>query len=113
VNISSKGIELLKQWEGFSNTFYKDIAGYLTVGVGHLVTKSELSNGYVLVGDKKIPLTGKLTDSEVSLLLEKDLTKFVEEVNSSIKVSLNQNQFDALVCFCYNIGTSAFKNSTF
>ena len=41
-----------------------------------------------------------------------DLKKFESAVNSAVTVSINQNQFDALVSLAYNIGTGAFKEST-
>lgn len=41
-----------------------------------------------------------------------DLKKFENTVNDVVKVPINQNQFDALLSLAYNIGSTAFKNST-
>ena len=44
--------------------------------------------------------------------MQNDLKAFEQTVNNTVKVPLNQNQFDALVSLAYNIGSTAFKNST-
>ena len=45
-------------------------------------------------------------------LFNKDLIRFEKCVNESVKVPLTQNQYDALICFVFNIGCQAFKDST-
>ena len=49
---------------------------------------------------------------EAKEYMRHDLIEFEHTVNSSVKVPLNQNQFDALVSLAYNIGSNAFKSST-
>lgn len=44
--------------------------------------------------------------------MQNDLKSFEQTVNNTVKVPLNQNQFDALVSLAYNIGTNAFSKST-
>lgn len=95
---SNKGIELLKRVEGVSNFAYQDSAGYWTIGVGHKL-------------DAK-PAKMAITDAEINQLLIKDLIAPEKTVTSSVKVSLKQNQFDALVLFIFNIGSGAFSKST-
>lgn len=40
------------------------------------------------------------------------MTQYEQPVLDHIKVSLTQEQFDALTIFCYNIGVNGFKNSS-
>ena len=53
-----------------------------------------------------------ITQDQALDLLEQDLRIAERAVNDSVKVPLNQNQFDALVSFVFNVGTGAFRNST-
>jgi lysozyme len=55
--------------------------------------------------------TDKITIEDAERLLQKDLELFEYKLNS-LKLALNQNQFDALISFIYNIGFSAFNKST-
>lgn len=112
MKISSRGLGLLTQWEGFKTYIYKDTAGYNTIGVGHLLTKQEESLGYIVLPDRKIFLNKELSKKDVIDLLQNDLPKYESTVSAVITVPLNQDQFDALVSFCFNIGITAFKNST-
>ena len=86
---SQTGIDSLKKFEGFSSTWIKDVNN-VSIGYGH----------NKLPGDNFT----KITEAEASELLKKDLIKFEAIVNSAIKINLTQNQFDALVMFCYNTG---------
>lgn len=95
--INKDGIELIKRWEGCKLKAYKDTGGVLTIGYGH--TKG------VKPGDE-------IDQKEADRLLKKDLKEFEDAVNSVVKVSLSQNQFNALVSLCYNIGARAFEHST-
>lgn len=53
-----------------------------------------------------------ISEKEVDLILKKDLDRFCNVINKYVKVYLNQNMFNALVSFCFNIGISAFRRST-
>ena len=83
-----------------------------TIGVGHLLTKDELSSGKLLIDGKTIKFHNGLTHQQVVDLLGGDLRRYEETVRNSVTVKLSQNQFDALVSFCFNIGQGAFKSST-
>ena len=98
MNISKQGIELIKQFEGCRLTAYKCPAGVLTIGYGHT--------------GKDVHYQDVITKEQAEKLLKKDLMFFEMFVSRCVKVPLNQNQFDALVSFAYNIGITAFKNST-
>ena len=112
MQMSENGLELLKQWEGFKLAVYKDSAGLPTIGVGHLLTKSELASGQIVIGGVPVQYAGGLTDQQALDLLSQDVTPAEQAVNTGVTVELNQNQFDALVSFTFNVGVGAFKGST-
>lgn len=110
MKMSAKGVKLLAQWEGFKKLKYKDHAGKWTIGVGHLITPDELQRGSINVSGRMISINKPWTDEDVRVLLAQDLVRFEKDVDATIKVDLNQNQFDALVSFAFNIGTGAFNS---
>lgn len=99
--ITASTIDYITEEEGFRNKAYKDSKGLWTIGVGHLIKK-----------DEPHLLNAVLSDQEVKDLLKSDLKWCSEAVESSVKVPLNQNQFDALYSLCFNIGETNFKKST-
>ncbi len=94
--ISQAGINLIKQFEGCRLTAYKDAVGVVTIGYGHTPSK----------------LGTTITQEQAEQLLKEDLKKFEEGVLELVKVPLNQNQFDALVSFSFNLGIGALACST-
>ncbi len=112
MHMSPHGRKLLEEWEGVRLKAYKDSAGLLTIGVGHLLTKSELSSGKIDINDESVKYVNALTLEQADALLEQDLKPAETTVNNHVKVELNQNQFDALVSFTFNVGGGAFKGST-
>lgn len=98
MNISEKGIKLIKNFEGCRLEAYKCPAGIWTVGYGH--TGSTVHQGL------------KISQSEADSLLKTDLIIHCNNVSKLVKVPLNQNQFDALVSLEYNIGYGNFSRST-
>lgn len=104
---------LIKSFEGFSTTPYRDTNQLLTIGWGHLLTKDELSSGKLMrIEDGSVRWTKGISVPEAELLLAFDLRQAENAVNDFICVELNQNQFDALVSFAFNVGVGAFLNST-
>lgn len=98
---SQRGIDLIKRFEGFISHAYLCPAGVLTIGWGH--TGSDVKQGMVI------------TEKEAEILLKKDLNKFASKISFSLEqdhITVNQNQFDALCSFAYNLGFSAFIFST-
>jgi lysozyme len=112
MNMSPHGLDLLEQWEGSESKAYKDSAGLLTIGVGHLLTKSELSSGKITIKGVPVKYADGLTQQQITDLLAQDVQPAENAVNNGVKVKLNQNQFDALVSFTFNVGTGAFNSST-
>ena len=94
---SQNRINLIKQFEGLRLEAYQCAAGVWTIGYGH-------TSG-VKQGDK-------ITLAQAEDFLRSDLEKFENAINNLVKAELNQNQFDALVSFVFNIGINAFKQST-
>ena len=95
MQISQTGLYLIKSFEGCSLKAYRCPAGVLTIGYGCTVGVKEGQT---------------ITQAQADSMLLKELSKFEDAVNK-LNVSLNQNQFDALVSFCYNLGTGIFKGS--
>lgn len=112
MKMSKAGREWLTELEGSSSKAYKDVAGNPTIGVGHLLTQDELSSGKIFIGDKSMSYHAGLTADQVDSILSRDLG-FVEYiVNDRVDVDLNQNQFEALISFAFNVGSRAFVDST-
>ena len=93
---SPKGIALIKEFEGLRLKAYKCPGGFWTIGYGHTA------------GVKPGMLISKAQAEEY---LKADLSAFERYLNG-LGLALNQNQFDALVSFIYNVGTGNFSNST-
>ena len=98
MKVSERGLDLIKEHEGYSGTVYKDSAGLLTIGYGHLIKAGE---SYTNIDEAK-----------ASELLAQDSITAQNAVRKCVKQPLTQNQFDALMSFAYNIGAGAFCKST-
>ena len=110
--ISDNGIKALIKSEDYREDAYPDSAGYLTIGIGHKLTQSELSSGKIVIGMQEVVWRDGLIGSQVYDLLTQDSERFEYVVDKHTNVKLNQNQFDALVNFCFNIGRGAYRRST-
>lgn len=103
MKISPNCLELVKKWEGFRPEAYLDPVGIPTIGYGTI----RYPNG------NKVQLGDKITEHEAEAFLKLECDAVAREISKLVDgLSLNQNQFDALVSFCYNIGIGAFQNST-
>lgn len=112
MKISKKGIEFIKKAEGFKNHFYYDSAGLMTIGVGHLLTRSELTSGKIYIFGETVKWREGLTDLQINQLLDQDLDSFESDVNEAVRVPMTQYEFDSLVSFSFNVGRTAFFRST-
>ncbi len=102
MHISPSGIDLIRNFESLRLNAYDDGVGVWTIGYG----TTKYPNGIrVKKGDT-------CTLEQAKAYMQNDLKAFEQTVNNTVKVPLNQNQFDALVSLAYNIGSTAFKNST-
>jgi lysozyme len=100
--LSVDGLAFIKHWEGYRGRLYHCPSGKLTIGYGHLVTPNQLS----AYRDGIDMVTGER-------LLRQDIKYFVDIVNYTTRgIKLKQQQFDVLVSFAFNVGSTAFLNST-
>ena len=93
---TAKGRELIKKYEGLRLTAYQDIVGVWTIGYG---TTKGVKEGMTI------------TETEADQFLIRDLEKFENNLNS-LDLNINQDQFDALISWIYNLGFGNFKSST-
>lgn len=96
MKISSNCVNLVKQFEGFEAKAYKCPAGVWTIGYGHTLN---------------VRPNDVITEAQASALLEEELQDYAAKV-AKIVPSANQNQFDAMVSFAYNLGVNALGTST-
>ena len=103
MKLGSKGLELIKSFEGFYSKPYLDPIGIPTIGYGATYYPNK----------KKVTMKDKpLTEKEASDLLKEMMTTYENDVKRLVKRELNQNQFDALVSFTYNLGGANLGKST-
>lgn len=102
MKMSSKGLDLVKSFEGLYTKAYLCPANVWTIGYGH----TGKVDGYPITPGMTI------TTAKATKLLANDMAEFEKGVESVVKVKLNQNQFDALVSFSFNCGLGALKQST-
>jgi lysozyme len=102
MKLSENGLSLLKSFEGCRLCPYNDKAtkldpnppsGNASVGYGHMIHRGPLN------GTEK-----SITEQEAETLLESDVHSKAEVFVDKIPANLNQNQYDSLVDFCYNLG---------
>lgn len=90
MRISENGLNLIKSFEGCRLTAYKCPAGVWTIGWGH--------TGGVKPGQK-------ITQAEADQMLVSDMTAYEHKVDKYASYHWNQNEFDALTSFAYNVGS--------
>lgn len=97
MNIGTKGLDLIKFFEGLELNAYKCAAGVWTIGYGH--TKG------VQEGDS-------ISEEQANEMLAEELKEYENYINTLVTVELNQDQFDAMVSWVYNLGGGNLKAST-
>ena len=98
--VSKKGLDLIKKWEGCRLTAYEDSVGVWTIGWGTTNSDIAITNTNIREGLK---ITQEEADDWLEISVNTKYAPRVEKYNHIYK--FNQNQFDALVSFCYNIGS--------
>jgi lysozyme len=93
MKLTEKGKQFIKGWEGCRLTAYHDIGGVWSIGWGH--TGMGVVSGLII----KQP--------QADALFDEDVARIEQGVTDLVKVSLTQNQFDALVSFAFNCGLDA------
>lgn len=102
MEISQRGIDFIKSWEGFRQKAYLDSASIWTIGYGTI----RYEDG------SKVQQGDTITQEEATKLFALQLKSYVKAVNDSVTKPINQDQFDALVSFTYNLGRAALRKST-
>lgn len=103
MQLSSNGFRLLGELEGIVLKPYRDSVGIPTIGIGSTYYED----------GTKVRMADKPITTERAIQLAKNVVKsFEQQVNKSILLPMTQNQFDAMVLLCYNIGKSGFARSS-
>lgn len=102
MHVSPSSIDLICDFEGKRLMAYDDGVGVWSIGFGTTI----YPNGI------KVKKGDTCTEAQAKAYMAHDLKRFELAVNNAVNVSLNQNQFDALVSLAYNIGATAFSQST-
>jgi|TARA_R110001606_G_scaffold275072_1_gene423412 lysozyme len=97
MQISQEGLSLIKKFEGCELEAYKCAAGVWTIGYG---------------STKGVKSEDTITQEEADQLLLHEMAEYEGYVNDMVKVDLNQNQFDSLVSWVFNLGPSNLSSST-
>ncbi|HWU12600.1 MAG TPA: lysozyme, partial [Caulobacter sp.] len=94
--VSRAAVDLIKRFEGYRMKAAQLPDGRWTLGYGHTLTARAGTS---------------VSEQDAEALLLYDLITVAHAVNENVYTTLNQNQFDALVCFAFNIGTENFVRS--
>ena len=97
MNISEEGKSLIKKFEGCELEAYQCSANVWTIGYGHTAGVNE--------GDV-------CTQEDADRMLAEDLEEFEGYVREAVNVPLEQNEFDALIAWTYNLGPGSLQSST-
>ena len=97
MKISNEGLDLIKHFEGCELEAYLCPAGVWTIGYGHTKDVKE--------GDTT-------TKEEADYLLQKEMIEYESYIDDMVDVELNQNQYDSLCAWVYNLGPSNLGSST-
>ena len=97
MDISKNGLALIESFEGLRLTSYADQRGIPTVGYGHT---------------EGVYLGMSITQAQAEAYLHADAQVAVQAVSRLVKVTVTQNEFDALVSLAFNVGQGHFAGST-
>lgn len=102
MRMSDKGRAMLMKREGVRLKAYKDSVGVWTIGVGHTSA----------AGPPNVTPDLVISAAQCDQIFSRDLIQYENAVDTACKRDLTQNQFDACVSLCYNIGAAGFARST-
>lgn len=98
MTLSSRGESLIKSFESLALVSYQDSVGVWTIGWGHT--------------GEDVHLGMSCTPETAQMWFEHDVQTAITAVNRLVTATLNQNQFDALVSWTYNLGAGSLKESS-
>ena len=103
MKISQNCLDIIKKWEGYKSDAYLDPVAIPTIGYGTI----RYPNG------QKVKLGDQISEVEAEAFLKFEVDESIKNLFNPLKdILLNQNQFDAIVSLCYNIGVGGFMSST-
>lgn len=97
MNIGTKGLDLIRFFEGLELNAYQCAAGVWTIGYGHT---------------KDVQQGMTISEARANEMLAEELNEYESYINGLVTVELNQDQFDAMVSWVYNLGVGNLKAST-
>ena len=97
MNISAEGLSLIKKFEGCELEAYEDAVGVPTIAYGRT---------------KNVNMGDTCTQEQAEEWLQEEMNEYEGYINDQVNVVLEQNQFDALVSWVYNLGPSNLSSST-
>ena len=103
MKLDNRGYMMICEFEGFSAKPYLCPAKLATIGYG---------NTFYRDGKKVTMVDPPITKIEAFDMFKDIADKFAKKVSSCVKTPINQNQFNSLVSFAYNVGVANFMNST-
>lgn len=103
MELSQQGFDFIVSHEAVKLRVYLDSKGVPTIGIGH-------TGPDVTMADYQAHKS--ITMDQAYALFRSDLERFVGYVNQYVRIQLQQNQFDAMVSFCFNCGPTNLANST-
>ena len=95
------GLNLIKSFESLYLDAYLDPVGIPTIGYGT-----------IRIDGQPVQMGTTITEDQANHYLQTEVEKFEKAVNKHVTVQLTQNQFDALICFTYNLGDGNLLKST-
>lgn len=106
MHINKEGLELIKSFEGCRLVAYDDLQPNKTI-TNISQVKGTLTIGYGHIAGVKVGQV--INQVQAENMLKSDMVKFEKYVTDNVKIPLNENQFSALVSFCYNCGVGNLK----
>lgn len=100
--INVEGLEMVKHFEGLRTTAYQDSVGVWTIGYGHTS----------MAGPPQVYPGMTITTAEAEAILQQDLEVFERGVSQALTIATRENPFSAMVSFAFNVGLTAYRNST-
>ena len=102
MRLDANGYKLIQEFEGLKLSAYRCSAGVPTIGYGN----TQYENGV------KVKMGDRITKERAETLFKILADRFASDVLKLVKSKVNQNQFNALVSFAYNVGIGNLRNST-
>lgn len=105
-------LHFLEDLEGREATAYECAAHCLTIGIGHRLTPEELQSGIIRIDGDWVHWRKGLSDAHIDALAIQDWDRALRAVSEFVDVPLHDHQRVALASFVFNVGRTAFMDST-